>query len=354
MSKQHFIPILTSISKGWLHQEGGFTFEKRYYLDPLYRRDQDIAIDQFREARFPGYLIKNLESNLVQSDQYDPRQIMVGGIQPNLILGMCLGSDMSWYLDKDIDLASTNLLAEITLIDQLLTPNQILNHPVIHQFDQQIIDLQGDHPSNIIIPPFFWDTSGRATIHGIITTSMKFLGDGVFLNLYKTPEFIKDFHRWIADVYIALIQHYAELGNLPVTSVHIGECTGAMLGAAHFEEFVLPYINRIAEALGPVRLHSCGKSDHLLPVMKKLTNLQVLDTGSNTSVATIRQEFGNDFQIDIAPPVEVLLKDVPRAEALFWLDQTLAENEDGPLLIGFHIEPGYSIKNCLAIHDALK
>ena len=38
---------------------------------------------------------------------------------------------------------------------------------------------------------------------------------------------------------------------------------------------------------------------------------------------------------------------------LLSLDQTLAENEDGPLLIGYHYEPGYSLENCLFIHDEL-
>ena len=29
------ISIQTSVSKGWLHNEGGFRFDERYYFDPL-------------------------------------------------------------------------------------------------------------------------------------------------------------------------------------------------------------------------------------------------------------------------------------------------------------------------------
>ena len=41
------IAIQTSVSKGWLHAEGGFSFDEPYYLDPLYRWAQDRAIDRF-------------------------------------------------------------------------------------------------------------------------------------------------------------------------------------------------------------------------------------------------------------------------------------------------------------------
>lgn len=354
MSKQQFIPILTSISKGWLHQEGGFTFEKRYYLDPLFRRDQDIRIDQFLESRFPGYLIKNLESNLVQPAHYDPNQIMVGGIQPNLILGMCLGAKMAWYSGQDIDFVSANPLGNIQSLAELPSPQKIISHPLIQQFETQISELRASHPDAFITPPFFWDTSGRATIHGIITTSLKLYGENVFIKIFDDPDFVLGLHQWITDVYISLIQHFAELGQIPVTSVHVGECAGTMLRGAQYEEFILPFINQIADALGPIRLHSCGRTDHLLSVMQKISRLQVLDTGSNTSVAKIREHFGNDFQIDIAPPVEALLENAPRDEIITWLNQTLDENQNRPLLIGFHIEPGYAMENCLAIHDVLQ
>lgn len=354
MKNQQTPTILTSISKGWLHQEGGFNFAQHYYLDPLFRRDQDIKIDQYLEARFPGYLIKNLESNLVQPSYYNPDQIMVGGIQPNLILGMCLGAKIDWFLGRDIDFKTANPLASIQSVDDLPTPQEILTHPVIQQFDAQLSELLTTQPDATIIPPLFWDTSGRATIHGIITTSLKLYGENIFIKIFDDPDFVHSLHQWITDVYITLIQHYSESGQIPVTSVHIGECAGTMLRNSQYEEFIVPYINQIADALGPIRLHSCGDSNHLLSAVQKISHLQILDTGSNTSIAKIRQQIGSEFQIDIAPPVEALLDGAPSHEIVAWLHKTLDENAGGPLLIGFHIEPGYSLENCLTIHNALR
>jgi hypothetical protein len=347
------ITIQTSVSKGWLHNEGGFRFDERYYFDPLHRWEQDRAMDRFLTARFPDHPFHNMESNLVQEEHFSPDQVLVGGIQPNLIVGACLGAAYVFPPDKDSDIAGRPLDG-VRNAAELPAPASLLDHPLIHRLAAQIAAVRAARPDLRVIPPFFWDTSGRATIHGFITTALKLYGEEVFVRVYGDPEFVAALHDWITDVYVALIRHFSALGDLPVTSVHIGECSGTMLRPAHYERFVVPYASRIGRELGPVRLHSCGRSDHLLAAIAAIENLAVLDTGSNTSVAAIRARLGRDFRIDIAPPVELLLDGVDHAGVVTWLDRTLAENAGGPLHIGFHLEPGYSVENCLAIHDALR
>jgi hypothetical protein len=347
------ISLQTSVSKGWLHGEGGFRFDEPYYFDPLYRWEQDRAIARLLADRFPQYPFHNMEYNLVQGAYFSPDQVLVGGIQPNLIVGACLGAEFVFPPDKDSDIAGRPLEGVRAAAD-LPAPASLLQHPLIRQFDAQIETLQRTRPDLRVIPPFFWDTSGRATIHGFITTSLKLYGEEVFLRVYDDPEFVAALHDWINGTYIALIQHYARLANLPVTSVHIGECSGTMLRPAHYVRFVSPYASRIGRELGPVRLHSCGRSDHLLAAIAQIENLGALDTGSNTSISAIRARFGDDFRIDVAPPVELLLEGAERAGVVAWLERTLAENAGGPLHIGFHLEPGYSVANCMAVHDEMR
>jgi hypothetical protein len=348
----NYISILTSVSKGWLHQESGFNFDECYYLDPLYRQTQDRKIDLFLQGCFPDYAIYNLESNLVQPAFWKPDYFYVGGIQPNLIVGACLGADFVYYPDKDMDLTNANLLSGLQSVDDLPGPNEILAHPLIQRFDEQLRKFKESHSECTVIPPFFWDTSGRATIHGFITTAQKFYGEEIFLRIYDNPEFVQAFHEWIADVYIALIRHFSETGEISIRSVHIGECSGTMIGNKHYGKFIIPFASRLGRELGPVRLHSCGKSDHLLDEIARIDNLRVLDTGSDTSIRAIRKQLG-DIQIDIAPPVEILLDKAYKDRIDAWLDQVLEENDGGQLIINFHLEPGYSLENCLAIHDGL-
>ena len=66
-----------------------------------------------------------------------------------------------------------------------------------------------------------------------------------------------------------------------------------------YEEFVVPYNNRIAEAFGGLFLHSCTVSEANLPAIAKLKNLTGLNCDISSSVTTGRQleEFGRDTVI---------------------------------------------------------
>jgi len=347
------IRIEASVSKGWLHQTAGFIFDNKYYLDPVYRMEQDLKIHEFVKQRFPRYPIYNMEANLMQAKHMRDNHVLVGAIQPNMILAAILGAEFSFFEDKDADVAGKPLEA-VSKKEDLPALSDILNHPLVRELDGQINQMKATRPDLRVIPPFFWDESGRATIHGIVTTSLKLSGDGILITMMNDPELAHDIHRWIAAAYIELIRHFSALAGLPVTSVHVGECSGMMLSADLYDDFIVPYVNLLGRELGAVRLHSCGLSDHLIETITHIENLQIIDTGSNSSLKLIRSLKGDDFMIHVAPPMELMMKDVPQSRILEWLDKTLDDNHKGPLRIAYHLEPDYEIGNCLAIHDELE
>jgi len=346
------IKIQASVSKGWLNKHGGFVFPDHYYFDPLFRREQDLKINRFVKEQFPNYAIYNMEDNLVQAAYVNENQILVGAIQPNMILAAILGAQFSFFEDKDSDVLGRPL-EHIANIDELPPLNVILDHPLIKDLDNQI-KLIGETSLGLqIIPPFFWDESGRATIHGVITTSLKLTGDNIMMTMLADPDLAHAIHQWIVDAYVILIRHFAKLGNLTISSVHVGECAGTMISSELYEEFVIPYISQLGNKLGAVRLHTCGISDHLIKPASHIDNLKIIDTGSGTSISKIREIMGHDFEINIFPPLEVLLEGVPQSEVISWVDKTLSENQGGPLQIAYHLEADYDVNNGLAIHNEL-
>lgn len=347
------IKIQGSVSKGWLNQEAGFKFDERYYFDPEYRWDLDHRIDRYLDERFPDYPLYNMESNLGQMEYTREKQLLVGGIQPNLIVGLAAGAKFFCDVDKDSDISIRPLESMLATPDKLPSVEDFLNAPLIQQFDEQIVRLQAEKPDYRIIPPYFWDTSGRATIHGFITTSMKLFGENIFLMMVDDPDLVNEVHRWITDVYTALIQHYSALAQLPVTSVHVGECTGTMLSPDQYHDFIIPHANRLGNEVGKLRWHSCGDSNHLLEPLSEVEKLGIIDTGSGTKVSLVRDEFGPDFEVNIAPPVDVLMERADPADIDRWLDEVLEGNADGPLKFVCHVEPGYSLDTCLRLADLL-
>ena len=344
--------IQGSVSKSWLHREGGFTFPEAYYFDPLRRWEQDREIARFLDKRFPDYPIYNMESNLVQADFADPDMILVGGIQPNLILGAMLGAEFVFSEGNDGDIMGKPL-EHISHSNELPEVATLLDHDLVRRLDDQIRMVQNRYPKRRIVPPFFWDLSGRASIHGIITSSFKLVGEKIYILLFEDPELVQDIHRWLLKAYKALIDHFSGIAELPVTGVHIGECSGAMMSPKDFSEFVKPFVDDLGKTYGNLRFHSCGTSNHLLEEISRIYRLSSLDTGSDTSIADVRRILGTETLIEFAPPAELMMEGRDADELLLWLDRILEENKRGPLKLGYHLEEGYSLEHILKLHDEL-
>jgi len=344
--------VQASVSKGWLNKHGGFEFNQKYYLDPFYRMQQDSKCHEFIKEKFPDYPLYNMEDNLVQAEYVVPDMMLVGAIQPNMIIAAALGAEFVYSPDKDSDVKGFPL-KDISSASQLPRVEDVLKLTFLKELKEQYINIRNNYPGYRIIPPFFWDTSGRATIHGIVTTSMKFIGQEIFTKMMMEPELVKSIHSWITDVYISVIRYFSELGNLPVTSVHVGECSGTMLDQYSYLEFVTPYISVLGREFGRVRLHSCGNADHVMDAICEVENLEIIDTGSNTSLRKIRDKMGRDFEINVFPPVEVLGEQGRKEDIVRWLNRTLEDNDGGNLKIEYHLEPGYNLDNCIFIHEEL-
>jgi hypothetical protein len=347
------ITIQASVSKGWLNKLAGFKFTEEYYFDPLFRLQQDHQMDAFIKEKFPHYPIYNMEDNLMQAEYVSSKQLLIGGLQPNLILGSILGGNLLFFEDKDCDIEGKPLehLQKFEDLPKLLS---LLDTPLVKRFTEQISSIKTNYPGYKIIPPFFWDSSGRATIHGITTTSLKLLGENIFILMASEPDLVYSIHEWITDAYIILINHFAKLAEIDITSMHIGECSATMLSPKYFDEFNAPYIAMLGDEFENIRLHSCGKSDNLIDSFSKLPNLKSLDVGSGTSIKKIREKFGDRISISTFPSPELLVEGSSKQNVISWVDELISDNRQGDLKISYHIEPDYAVENCLAINDHLE
>ncbi len=338
------VPFVGTLSKGWLAKHFNIAFDYDYYFNPETRHKVDRRCSEIAAHELADLNIIYSESNLGQREYISEDQVLVGGIQPNMILGMLLGAEFLPNDDRDADISPTPLLHKD--LDDLPTPQNLLQHEVIRLFDEQIIKLQKSALTPI--PPFFWDALGRATIHGALTTAQKFLGESVFIDLVLQPDKVVKVMDWITDCYIVLIGHFSELAGLPITAVHVGECSASLIDASMFQQFVAPQAQRIAESLGPLRFHTCGPSTHLLPAIKNIDGLASLDLGGGTSLARVRELFGKDMPVDIAPLAADFSAATPDP-ILNWARQIVADNAGGRLRIVYHLEPDYKPENVRAL-----
>ncbi|ADK80873.1 uroporphyrinogen decarboxylase family protein [Sediminispirochaeta smaragdinae] len=343
------VRIAASVSKGWIHRETGIKFGEEYYFSPRLRKEVDLKIASFLEQHFSGYAICNLESNLVSLPHYHPEDVLVGAIQPNLIIGMLLGARFIAYPDQDADIEEKPL-SGITSVQALPEPGELTAHPMVKNWLSEIEALKKE---GTVIPPFFWDRGGRATIHGPLTTALKFFGQDILFSIYDKPDFLPSFFLWYEEVCTRLIFTFARATGMAITGLHIGECSGTMLSPSDYGELIIPSLKRLGKAIGPIRLHHCGNCTHLLETIAKGAPIAILDTGSGTDVAAVRKFFGNTLPIDLMPPLELLLPGTGEVEIGEWLKKVQADNDGGELTVNYHLEPGYDPQNHLLFHELL-
>lgn len=348
---QDLVSVLNSVSFGWLHQQGGFTFGERFFMDPQVRFEQERRMHAFVADRFPDEPIYNIEAHLVQIEGRRRPVALVGGLQPNLILGAAVGAKLVFQDDKDPDITPAPL-SDCGNLDRLRHINWANCWPVSLFLDRIGHMRETLGPEVAIVPPFFWDTTGRATTHGLLTTAQKLFGERVFIDMLDNPGFVREAMAWIVDSYIALINLFAKAAGLTVTGLHTGDCSICMVGPDTFVDFVLPELNRFGRAIGPIRLHSCGRSDHLLDAFKLIENVAELNFGTGTSLARIRERFG-PMRIDLMPETKMLTagnaKDIDA-----WVRRTLDENGGGRLELQCHLDAGQPQENCLQITRTLR
>ena len=246
------VSILGSVSFGWLNQQGGFLEDERYYMDPERHMEQDRAMSLLARRRFPAYRIYNLEAHLVQPEFRHKRPCLIGGLQPNLILAACVGAQFVYHGDKDPDVTLTPI-KDMESLDEVRQLD-LLNAWPVTQFREQVLAMRRKYGESVdVIPPFFWDTSGRATFHGPVTTAQKLMGERFFLEMVDHPDFVREFLDWIVESYVKLARHFAELAGLPISGVHVGDCSVCMIGAEQFLEFDKEPTAKLIRELGPGR-----------------------------------------------------------------------------------------------------
>ncbi len=116
----------------------------------------------------------------------------------------------------------------------------------------------------------------QVPIVGNITGPMSVAGTlvdmtALLIELRKRPG---DCHRLLSAISDGLIQYGRAMVEAGADVICIAEPsgTGEILGAKRFEEFVLPYLNRILDAIEvPVKIvHICGRLRSVYPLLQKL------------------------------------------------------------------------------------
>ncbi len=119
------------------------------------------------------------------------------------------------------------------------------------------------------------------------------------------PDEVHHLMRMVTEVIIrfvkelrAAVKHFVPAHFPPVylpdgKGIAISEDVLAVIGPKQYEEFSLPYVNRLSEEFGGVVIHSCGNFEHQIPALKKVRGLRGINFGATeTRYEALDHAFG--------------------------------------------------------------
>ena len=113
----------------------------------------------------------------------------------------------------------------------------------------------------------------------------------MMINMYDEPEAVHHVMEVVTDTFIAFGRklrdmipdfcplHTPNLWAPPEVGMAVSEDSIVMLSSEMFDEFVLPYLNRISQAFGGLVLHSCGDWRQHLASVKGIPGLKAINFG---------------------------------------------------------------------------
>lgn len=174
--------------------------------------------------------------------------------------------------------------------------------------------------------------------------------------LSENEDDIKEFLNFCTEVVIA---YGRAMINTGVHGIQFGDSSASLISPELYKKFVLPYQEKVIDKLSnrncDLWIHICGKTEHLLPIIKKL-NIQGFEVDSKVDLAKARKLLGDKIALKGNLDTTLLLKGKP--ETIY--KETIKILKSGNFKTGIIFSPGCGVprktplENLRAIAKACK
>ena len=150
-------------------------------------------------------------------------------------------------------------------------------------------------------------------IEGPIAEAVDLRGmQALMLDTVDDPDFVKDLFAFAVELEMRFALAQVEAG---CDMIGIGDAAASLVSARVYEEMVLPGEQRLVQAIHAegalARLHICGNTTHLLPLMAR-TGCDIIDLDHLVPIEQARAQLGEEpLILGNFDPVAVLLEGTP-------------------------------------------
>ena len=273
----------------WYHKSLGIDFGEKYHTNPAYRREAILKMREEVDHRFPVNKIGKMD---------DPDGTL------DLLTGLYGACSIASIFDVPI---------------RYSTDNWPVNEHV-HLSDEEMMNLQPIDPANT---PFFqsimdqvdWIAAlegkvvGFMNWQGVLNNAQRLRGPQLFMDMLIDPEMTKNLLECVCTTMIdsaKLLQKKQNESGMNYTFFTVSNCLVNMLSSDLYEEFILPFDKRIAEAFETIGIHNCAwNANPYLDHYASIPKVGYIDMGMDSDLAKARTLFPETRRAIMYTPMDL-------------------------------------------------
>lgn len=270
----------------WWHKHTGVEFDEKFFFDADYRLEADVKMRRKLFEYFGDFGIGEEDPK--------PRPILFSDlIACGFLYSQMMGCEVIFQKDNAPQVVAANLSEDA--VENLTAPN-LDENPLWQNVQSQIDRFVRE----------FGYVESAINLMGVKNIALDLRGEELFYDYFDDPELMHHLYDVVTEHLLDVGKRLYAVTDLVsggvtsiikqvVPSVYLtSNCTVTMISNAQYEEHVLPYDTRLAEAFPCYGIHHCGNNmENVIEGYLKVPNLKFLEIGAGSNLQKIAQAVGD-------------------------------------------------------------
>ncbi len=282
----------------WFHKSLGIDFGEKYHANPAYRREAILKMREAVDRRFPGTQIGKMDD---QEGTLDLLTGVNGACSIVAMFGVPIRfANDNWPVSEHVHLSDVEMMN--------LRPIDPANNPFFQSILDQV-EWIAAHEGKVV---------GFMNWQGVMNNAQRLRGPQLFMDMLIDPEMTRNLLECVCTTMIdsakALQKKQMESG-VSYTFFTVSNCLVNMLSSELYEEFILPFDQRIAEAFETIGIHNCAwNANPYLDKYASIPKLGYIDMGMDSDLNKASELFPDTRRAIMYTPMDLANRPIPEIQ----------------------------------------
>jgi hypothetical protein len=317
--KLPFLRPEIGFTPNWYHQSLGIDFDEKWHTEPAYRKQSLTEMRTEIDRRFPG-------NRIGKNDGEFPDLLtgLYGACSVAAIYGVPVRYEKEqWPTSEHVHISDE----ELSTIKSPDLATSSFFQSILRQVDW-IVRNEGK-------------AYGFMNWQGVLNNAQRIRGQELFMDFYMNPEGVKNLLNCVCTTMIdaaKILQQKQHESGMDFTFFTVSNCLVNMLSPELYNEFILPFDQKIAKAFDTIGIHNCAWSaTPYLDDYAQVPKVGYIDMGMDSDLEKAKKLFPETRRAIMYTPMDVANKTPEQIRS----DMELIAKKYGPCdIVAADIEHG--------------